>query len=96
MSLLDDWTTWRRHEFPRGIAGTEIDGIDVTSVDSFAAGCIQTFFDRGTLDEKRISVLEGCIRDLQRALPQFSGPAEEYFGELLAIARAVLAGLGRT
>src|SRR5262249_46058024 len=60
------WDAWRARPFPSEYAGKDVAGICVTSIDSFAAGCIDTFISRkGNLDEERISVLQTCKDDLE-------------------------------
>jgi hypothetical protein len=92
LSLIEN--TWREHyaaAFPKGIAGLEVAGICVTSVDSFAAGCIQSFVESGgSLDETRIAALESCRRDLALVVPLMTGEAREYFARLEKLAQLVL------
>jgi hypothetical protein len=95
MGLTDDWRAFQLRGFPAGVAGTEIDGVCVTTVDTFAAGCLETYFDRGRLDQQRIGVLEECVGDLHRVLPHLTGEPSEYFGKLAALCRGVLGAIGR-
>jgi hypothetical protein len=90
MALVDDWNAWRACDFPAGLAGLEIDGVDVTSIDTFAAGCLDTYFDLGRLDERRTSVLEDCAQDLERILPRLTGEASVYFSQLAGLCLGVL------
>ena len=84
------WQAFLNHPFPEGMAGLEVDGICVTTVDSFAAGCISTLFSSGSLDLERVIVLESCLTDLHRVLPSLSGEAADYFSELASLARLAL------
>jgi hypothetical protein len=55
------WEEWKTIPFPADYSGKDVAGICVTSLDSYAAGCIDTFISRkGRLDDWRISVLEDC------------------------------------
>ena len=96
MALLDDWKAWRERPFPSGVSTFDTGEIDMVSLDTFAAGCLDTYFECGRLDDQRIGVLEECVRDLHQALPRLSGEPSEYFAELAAFCRRVLAALGRT
>ena len=44
------WNEFRDKPFPVAYAGVEVEGICLTSLDTFAAGRIDTFVDRGHLD----------------------------------------------
>ena len=95
MALIDDWKTWRKRPFPAGVYGLAIGDVDVVSVDTFAAGCLDTYFDGGRLDQQGLVVLEDCVRDLHGVLPLLSGEAFDYFDELAALCRGVLGIMGR-
>jgi hypothetical protein len=85
------WDEWRAVPFPAEYAGKDVEGICVTSLDSYAAGCIDTFVTReGNLDAGRVSVLEGCRKDLMVVLSGLDGDARRYFECLLQIAEKVL------
>lgn len=95
MALLDDWTSWRARPFPSGAPTVDTGDVDIILVDTYAAGCLDTYFHDGSLDQDRVRVLEECFRDLQRALPRLSGEASEYFGQLAALCSRVLGAIGR-
>jgi hypothetical protein len=81
--------------FPSEYGGKDVAGICVTSVDTFAAGCIDTFVSRqGRLDEKRIKVLESCKTDLEVIVNSLDGEARIYFDKLLLLCRRVLQLVG--
>jgi hypothetical protein len=85
------WDAWRTRSFPSEYAGKDVAGICVTSTDSFAAGCIDTFISRkGKLDEKRISVLKTCKDDLETIVNSLDGEARIYFNDLLVLSTRVL------
>ena len=86
------WDEWKAIPFPKGYAGKEVAGISITTVDTFAAGCIDTFISRkGRLDKRRFSVLEGCKKDLEIVVKNLDGKAQTYFRKLLQICERVLA-----
>lgn len=91
MDIERSWSDFRSRPFPDDWVGEEIDGICVTSVDSFAAGCIDTFLSNGrTLESGRIEILHRCSTELRRILPQLDGQARDYFGHLDDLVTGVL------
>jgi hypothetical protein len=63
------WAEFLAQPFPRGYVGegelAESD-VDLAELDTFAAGCIDTFIaKRGKLDAERVIVLERCIEKLK-------------------------------
>jgi len=96
MDIQQSWSEFFDRPFPDGWAGEEVNGVCVTSVDSFAAGCIDTFLSNGgTLDSHRIDVLRRCATDLARVLPQLDDEVRDYFGHLNDLITAVLKNLER-
>lgn len=77
---------WRDHQaavFPEGIAGDEIKGEDLVSLDSFTAGCISAFVRcSGFLDSERTECLIGCRDGLQKVLPELTNEAKAYYTRL--------------
>jgi hypothetical protein len=86
------WELFASRPFPEGIAGREISGVCLATVDTFTAGCVQTFFAEKSLDAERQNVLSRCLEDLRKELPGLEGDAADYFSELAALAEAVLRG----
>jgi hypothetical protein len=90
------WNEWKRIPFPSEYGGKDVAGICVTSLDTFAAGCIDTFVSRnGRLDNQRISVLEKCKNDLEVVVNSLDGNAHTYFNDLLLLSKRVLQLVGR-
>ncbi len=90
------WDEWKRIPFPSEYGGKDVAGICVTSLDTFAAGCIDTFiFRKGRLDERRITTLEKCRDDLEVVVNQMHGNARLYFDNLLFLSKRVLQLVGR-
>jgi hypothetical protein len=86
----------RQYLFPRIILARMSRGICVTSLDTYAAGCIHTFISRkGHLDDWRVSVLEKCRMELETVVPNLDGEARTYFKNLLLISERVLQLVGR-
>jgi hypothetical protein len=92
MSRAEIESAWNAHyfrPFPREWAGTEIDGVRLTSCDTFLSGCISSFVENGALDPERVGVVASVCADLERVMPRLSGEAHEYFSELLRLGRAL-------
>jgi len=86
---------WKEIPFPKGYAGKQVAGICITTLDTFAAGCIDTFISRkGRLDKRRLSVLEECKKNLEIVVKNIDGKAQTYFRKLLQICERVLAVRG--
>jgi hypothetical protein len=94
MGTSDLKTRWQRFvdtPFPRPLELDEIEGVCLTSTDTFMAGSIDTFVTRRRLDVKRKEVLTGCCADLERVLAKIQpDDARSYFAELLALGEEVL------
>jgi hypothetical protein len=85
------WHHFLKKPFPEGIAGKEIEGIELAGLDSYSAGCIDTFIDNnGRLDQKRISVLQNCSKELDTVILHLDGEAKDYFEHLGNLAKQVL------
>ena len=85
------WKQWEDRAFPSAASSVEIDGVDLVSVDTFAAGCISVFVgNRGKLDQERVDILRKCTHDLDAVLAELQGESERYFNELSRLSHAVL------
>ncbi len=88
------WNEWKGIPFPSDYAGEEVEGICVVSLDTFTAGCIDTFVSRkGSLGAKRISILKKCEEDLQIVVANLEGNAKLYFAQLLKMTQRILAAV---
>ena len=86
------WNEWKSIPFPSDYAGEEVEGICLVSLDTYTAGCIQTFVSRkGSLDAERISILKKCEKDLEIITNKLEGDAKIYFEQLLQMTQKVLA-----
>jgi hypothetical protein len=94
MGFADDWDMWKTRPFPREVPASTDLGFELRSIDSAAAGCLDSFAKCGALDDERTGVLEGCLRDLQKLLPEVPEPARDYFADLAALCRRVLGSAG--
>jgi hypothetical protein len=73
------WKEYQKMPFPDGYAGKDVNTICVTSLDTFAAGCIDAYTSHGNLDRNRIKILKSCLDDLDSILPELSEYPKEYF-----------------
>ena len=86
------WNEWKSIPFPSDYAGEDVEGICAVSLDTYTAGCIDTFISRkGSLDSKRISILKKCEKDLEIVTSKLEGEAKLYFEQLLLMTQKVLA-----
>jgi hypothetical protein len=77
--------------FPEDIAGEEIEGEDLVSLDSFTAGCISAFIEcSGRLNQERIACLTGCHDSLNKVMPHLEGNAKQYYSRLHRMAELIL------
>jgi hypothetical protein len=88
--IKKSWGEFRAKPFPADYIGEEIEGICLTALDTFTAGCIDTFVDGGRLNRRRISVLKDCAKDLNIVVEHLNGDAKDYFKHLLSLAERVL------
>jgi hypothetical protein len=81
--------------FREGVAGAEIDGICVVSLDTITAGCVATFLSGGgSLDAERIAVLASCHPELLIVLANLNGQPKRYFVRLEKLASMILKAVG--
>jgi hypothetical protein len=87
------WEDWRARPFPRGVAGTQIDGVELVLLDADTAGAVIKVlrtWDSG----------EGVARDelvhyartLEAVLPSMTGECESYFQALRSLVGTLLGG----
>ena len=85
------WAEFRSLPFPSGCAGEEVEGVCLATTDTFLAGCISYFIERGSLDAQRASVASRACADLERVLAQLPAHAHPYFSLLLSLGHAIKA-----
>ncbi|MFD8546906.1 hypothetical protein [Streptomyces sp. NPDC059649] len=84
---------WQEHleaEFPAGLRGVDLDGIDLVMLDADIAGCVTTWRNNGgSLDAKRLRTLRDCITELDQVLPLLIDAEElRYYKRLHRLATA--------
>lgn len=85
---------WAEHSgarFPTGLAGMEVDGVDLSVLDADIAGCVDMFLKNGgTLDNEGRTVLEMCYKDVSKVVLGLLGEPKRYFERLRDMARETL------
>jgi hypothetical protein len=85
------WLEFYKLPFPSMLGGTDVARICVTSLDTFAAGCIDTFVNnKGLLDDERINILDKCRSELEIIVENLDAEAKTYFEKLLEITNKIL------
>jgi hypothetical protein len=82
------WAEFHALPFPPGCAEAEVDGVCLATTDTFLAGCVSYFIERGSLDAQRASVASRACADLERVLPHLPTHAHPYFSLLLSLGLA--------
>ena len=95
MSDIEEaWYEFRSEPFPESCAGLEVEGIELASVDTFAAGCIDAFVaGGGRLDPDRLAILRRCSEELGIVVRNLDGEARSYFERLRLVTFKVLASV---
>jgi hypothetical protein len=95
--IEESWSTFLEKPFPEDCVGLEIEGVELVSLDTFSAGCIDTFVgNKGKLDATRISVLKNCVQDLDKVVKSLDGNAKSYFEHLRLLSVQVLKSVSET
>jgi hypothetical protein len=84
MSEIEElWEVFLQKPYPNSLTGEEIDGVELTQIDTFAAGCIQAFIaNKNTLDSDRQKVLQDCMSDIDKVFDKLGDEGKEYFSQL--------------
>ncbi|MEU7068162.1 hypothetical protein [Streptomyces sp. NPDC046161] len=92
---------WHEHlhtPFPASLRGVEFGDTDMVLLDTETAGCVITWLDNGgVLDPERTRILQGCIENLDRVIPQITELAgAQYYERLRQLALLVSRALSST
>ncbi|MBT2481826.1 hypothetical protein [Streptomyces sp. ISL-94] len=92
------WQEHRHAPFPDSLRRAKFGGADMWLLDLYTAGCVLRWLDNGgTLDSKNSRILQSCIEDLDRAIPEINEPAgAQYCQRLHQLAVLVSRNLTRT
>jgi len=89
--IYKQWNDFQNQRYPEGFGGEEIDGIDLTELDSSIAGCVSTFISSGEkLDPERIKILKNCVSDLEKVIQKIRKEGKSYFSNLHKLGNLVL------
>lgn len=89
---------WREHlatPFPKGLRGKDINGIDFVMLDSYIAGCVKTFIERGNLNQYQLAMLGLSYRNVNFISPVLNEEAVAYFWRLERLAEMVLKAIAK-
>ena len=87
------WLEFRSLPYPESSA-EEVKGICVITLDTFTAGCIDTFISgKGRLDKKRKSILRQSQKELEIVVDNLSGEGKTYFEKLLNLTDKIVPAL---
>jgi hypothetical protein len=90
-NIEKSWNTFMETAFPKDCVGLEVEGIELFSLDTFSAGCIDTFIDNnGWLDIQRKTVLKNCVQELDIVVKHLEGDCKNYFDQLRLLSGQVL------
>ncbi|OWA01803.1 hypothetical protein B9W64_33085 [Streptomyces sp. CS159] len=92
------WQEHRDAEFPADLRGVEVEDIDMVLLDADTAGCASAWITNdGTLDPQRRRILQTCVENLGRVVPQISDPSgHQYYQRLQQLALLVSGALDTT
>lgn len=84
------WFEFYKLPFPSDLAEEKIKEIDLISLDTFTAGCINSFIAEKKLDKNQVKILENCQKELQIVVENLDDKARSYFHKLLTLTNQVL------
>lgn len=98
MNIAEMWIEHGQAQFPPGYGGTDVNGVCVSSLDTFATGCISYYMghERNDIDVERYLTLQKCKLDLEHVLPHVQDEALEYFGRLHELCNSIITEAGIT
>ena len=93
MNLAELWKVHSEAKFPLGYGGRDVNRICITSLDSYAAGCISSYLHHGekNIGLERIQKIKNCRDELATVLPHLDGYAIDYFNRLHQMCSLIVA-----
>lgn len=84
MNISELWIEHSQAIFPKGYGGKDVNGVCVTSIDTYATGCVSSYIgnEKRDIDIERYQVLQKCKNGLGEILPYIEGEAFTYFNRL--------------
>lgn len=92
MSIIELWVQHTNSRFPVGYGGRDVNGICVTSIDTYISGCLSSYVKKedAKIDLDNYQLLQKCQKDLETALPFLDDEAHEYFNRLFDMCSLVI------
>jgi len=84
------WSGHLGESFPETLAGKDINGIDLVSLDSDIAGCVLSFIEEGNLNLFQTATLGLCFQSASFVMSILNREGRKYFGRLERLAELVL------
>jgi len=77
----------RRRPYPDGAHGA-VANVHLDLLDADVAGLVSQLVQHGALTDVQWSILEGCLADADRVLPELDGEVRDYFDQVRTLAAA--------
>ncbi|MCB0335673.1 MAG: hypothetical protein KDD62_05185 [Bdellovibrionales bacterium] len=86
------WEAYQKQTFPEGIHGKTIQDINLTLLHCDTASCVMTAINMdGMLSTRAKNQLVTCVEQLEIVIPEMGQVQQEFFKELLVIAKELKA-----
>ncbi|MFM8551507.1 MAG: hypothetical protein ACKOCD_04215 [Nitrospiraceae bacterium] len=83
---------WQVHKAARWPTFSDPNQGELMTLDTVISGCVTYYLDAAEgLDPQRIVILEDCLADLNRLMPDLAGEAAAYFERTQTLACLLLA-----
>jgi hypothetical protein len=92
MNISELWIAHSLSQFPKGYGGRDVNGICVTSVDTYASGCISSYMrhKKKSIDIERYQILHQCKKEIELFLPYLEGEAFQYFNRVYEMCTLII------
>ena len=64
--LKKKWDAFKARPFPDELAGEDIQDVCITSLDTYVAGCIDSYITGKTLGYEKTIILQKCLQDIKK------------------------------
>jgi hypothetical protein len=92
MDIAEIWIIHEQSQFPVGLGGKDINGVCVTSVDTYASGCISSYIkhDDKLIDIEKYQILQKCKKEIEIILPALESESYIYFSRLYEMCKIII------
>ncbi len=87
---MDSRTLWDQHRAAGWPSFSSPAEGELMTLDTVISGCATYYFEEQNLDAPRLAMLDDCLADLDRLLPDVPAEAGEYFRRLRTLAGVLL------